>query len=124
MPDERRAKWEARGIVYDDQATPDNEAPALAGGKVPWPKTPDEIDARWVPYQKGLLSIRDPFTGERHEIATKYHPGAPLLPKALHGHPVVPAPQWLVRRAMEKLPPRTPPQPQKPPPHLDDAGPL
>lgn len=111
-------------LSYDDRTDVDGPE-GLVDGKLPWPKAPDEADVRWVPYQKGLLSLRDPFTGERHEIPTEYHPGASKLPKTFQGLPVIPAPRWMVRRAMEKLPPRKPePRRTRLPAHLDDEGPL
>jgi len=88
-------------LTWDDEQDPALEP---VRGRVPWPKTPDETDARWEPGwgERGWLSVRDPFTGERFEVPTKYVPTAPWrdIPGA------EPAPQWMVRRAMEKLPPR------------------
>jgi hypothetical protein len=96
----------ADDVYDDDDLTGAAEARAWADAprRTPWPKTPDELDCRWAPYGagRGWLSVRDPFTGERVEVATKYVEGAPwqAIPKG------VPAPQEWVRRAMEKLPPK------------------
>jgi len=86
------------GLVYDDEQ---DEALVPTYGRVPWPKTPDEMDCRWAPYGagRGWLTVRDPFTLERHEVPTKYaevrlEPGQAVAPQ-----------EW-VRRAMDKLPPR------------------
>src|SRR5262245_4575693 len=107
-----REYWEGRGVEYDDRAPRDNEAlPAPPAAPAEdrrrgrqWLRDMggvDETDARWTPGygERGWLTIRDPFTGERHEIPTKYAERRPP-----EGTDV--APQWLVRRAMEKLPPR------------------
>ena len=97
MPtDERRRKWEARGVVYDDQQDEAVAVPTF--GKVPWPKQADELDCRWVPGARGWLTVRDPFTLERHEVPTKYAEGLPSGTER--------APQEWVRRAMDKLPPK------------------
>jgi hypothetical protein len=84
----------------------------VAPHKVPWPRTPDEADCRWTPGygERGWLTIRDPFTGERHEVPTKYVENAPW--RAVGGEP---APQWMVRRAMDKLPPKQSPRRKKTP---------
>lgn len=118
-------------LDYDDRLSEDDPLPI--NGRVPMPKTPDEADVRWVRGERGYVSLRDPFTGERHEVPTKYAEGAGHLAAGLPGplaRAVVPAPFWMVRRAMEKLPPKAPlpalpaePKP-KPPLHLDDDGPL
>lgn len=127
---ERRKRWEERGVVYDDQATPDNEAPAAPAppehrqrGRQALRELggPDQADVRWVRGARGWLSLRDPVTLERVEVPTKYAEGLPPGAEV--------APPWMVRRAMEKLPPRPPktpaaPQPRKLPPVPDDGGPL
>jgi len=123
-PDERRKRWEARGVVYDDQATPDNEAARAPeperererGATHRWLRDlggPDHLDARWTRGVRGWLTVRDPFTLEYHHVPTKYAQGASLP----EGQAPVPA-SW-VRRAMEKLPPKP-----KLPPIEDDGGPL
>lgn len=104
MPPRRRAD-----DVYDDDdltGAAEQRAWEDAPRKVPWPRTPDEADCRWTPGygERGWLTIRDPFTGERHEVPTKYVEAAPW--RATPG--AEPAPQWMVRRAMDKLPPKKP----------------
>lgn len=105
-------------LEFDDQQVGDNEAPEAvqddtrrrAAQHLRELGGPDQTDARWVPGygERGWLTLRDPFTGERHEVPTKYVPTAPW--RAVPGGE--PAPQWLVRRAMEKLPPK-PPRPKR-----------
>jgi hypothetical protein len=117
-------------LDYDDRLSEDDPLP-VNGREGGMPKTPDEADVRWVRGTKGWLSLRDPFTGERHEIPTANAPEAEHLPKRWHGWAMTTAERWMVRRAMEKLPPRRPAEPApapepapRPPPHLDDEGPL
>jgi hypothetical protein len=110
-----RKKWEARGVEYDDQAVPDNEAPRYVPPVTrrrqrQWLRDtggPDHLHCRWTPWgqgERGWLTVTDPFTGEDWDVPTKYADGAPW--SRVSGG--VPAPQWMVRRAMEKLPPREP----------------
>jgi hypothetical protein len=118
MADAKRDYWEGRGVEYDDRAPRDNEAlpaPPAAPSEGrrrdrQWLRDmggPDRLDARWTQGgERGWLSVRDPFTGERHEVPTKYADRRPP-----EGTDV--APQSWVRRAMEKLPPR-PPRPPRP----------
>lgn len=138
MSESRRDYWESRGVEYDDQAPRDNEAlPAPPPARTEtrrrgrqWLREmggPDHFDAQWARGARGWLSLRDPVTNERVEVPTKYADPRDLPPGT------EPAPQWLVRRAMEKLPPK-PQQPVKPaprpaprrplPPVPDDGGPL
>jgi len=96
------------GLSYDDdELTGASEARAWEASprKTPWPKTPDELDVRWERGARGWLSVRDPVTLERHVIPTKYAEGY-ARPSGTE-----PATQWMVRRAMEKLPPRRKPGP-------------
>ena len=119
-----RAKWEARGVVYDDRTSADEPEPAPPPrrGRAAWLRGEDQMDVRWVRGARGWLSLRDPVTLERVEVPTKYAEGY----RPPEGAEV--APQNWVHRAMDKLPPR-PAQPVKPlrrtpPPVPDDGGPL
>jgi RimJ/RimL family protein N-acetyltransferase len=107
-PPRDRSYWEGRGVEYDDRTDADEPVAWNGPVRVPWPKTPDELDCRWVPAWeaggRGWLSVRDPVTGERVVVPTKYVEGAPW--RDVEGGQGIPAPQSWVRRAMEKLPPR------------------
>lgn len=110
MPD--RKQWEGRGVVYDDQAD-QNDNEVLRDVRAP--KTlrdlrgPDQLRCRWAPWNhgqgKGWVEFTDPFSGERHEVPTKYAEGAPWNDPALVPDDVVaePAPQTFVYRAMDAL---------------------
>lgn len=118
MPPKRRGD-----LDYDDRLSEDDPLP-VNGREGGMRQSPDEADVRWVRGAKGWLSLRDPFTGERWEIPTQNAPEASAIPKRWHGWSMTTAERWMVRRAMEKLPPRRAPETPKPPPHLDDEGPL